>query len=127
MQGPAGPLVTTLPAGSTLTGMYSWAGVSAPSGYHPVYPLSFQFPLKTGPTINVIAVGGASTAACPGTAAAPTATSGNLCVYQTRNDGSLAFNVIPSSADTRFGVALYFPIAASTSYEYEGTWAVTGD
>jgi hypothetical protein len=126
IQGPAGPLVSTLPPGATLRGMYSWADRTGPAGsYRPVVSLSYQFPLASSPTINVIAVGGASTAACPGTAANPQAAPGNLCVYQTRNDGNQAFSVINNVQGGRFGPSLFFPIAANADYEFEGTWAVT--
>jgi hypothetical protein len=124
IQGPAGPLVNTLPPGATLRGMYSWAGHTGPV-YHPVVSLSYQFPLASSPTINVIAVGGASTASCPGTAADPQAAPGNLCVYQTRNDGNQAFSVVNEVQGGRFGPSLAFPIAADLDYQYEGTWAVT--
>jgi hypothetical protein len=125
IQGPAGPLITTLPAGATLRGMYSWAGRTLSAGYHPVVPLSFPFPLATAPTMNVIAVGGASTAACPGTAANPQAAAGNLCVYQSRNDGNLAIQALAEVNSGRYGADLYFPIATDKDYEYLGTWAVT--
>lgn len=123
-KGDAGPLVNTLPPGATLRGMYAWADRSA-TGYNPVVPLSYPFPLPASPTINVIGVGGASTAACPGTVADPQAAPGNLCVYQQRNDGNLAFSVLNEVQGGRFGAVLYFPIPDGTDYEYEGTWAVT--
>jgi hypothetical protein len=122
--GPPGPLVDTLPTGKTLRGSYSFGGVSAASGYHPVETLTYQFPLTSSPTINIIDVSGAATTACPGSATNPQATAGNLCVYQSRNDGGLTFQVTDAN---RFGAAFYFPIATSTSYEFEGTWAVTGN
>jgi hypothetical protein len=46
-------------------------------------------------------------------------------VYQTRNDGNQTFQVLNEVEGGRFGAVLYFPISASTDYEYEGTWAVT--
>ena len=123
-KGDPGPLVTTLPSGATLRGMYAWAGRKT-TGYSPVWPLSYQFPLASSPTINVIGIGGASTAACPGTVADPQAAPGNLCVYQQRNDGTLAFQVLNEVQGGRYGAVLYAPIADNTNYEYEGTWAVT--
>ena len=124
-KGDPGPLVATLPRGATLRGMYAWADRSAAAGYSPVVPLSYQFPLSSSPTINVIAVGGASTAAGPGTSANPQAAPGHLCVYQSRNDGNQTFQVLNEVEAGRFGAVLYFPISPSTDYEYEGTWAVT--
>jgi hypothetical protein len=123
-QGPPGPLVNTLPAGATLRGMYGWADRISP-GYKPVVPLSYAFPLPASPTINVIGIGGGPTVACPGTAANPQAAPGNLCVYQTRNDGNQAFLVLNEVQGGRFGAVLYFPAAPGADYEYEGTWAVT--
>jgi hypothetical protein len=117
--------VTTLPGGATLRGMYAWADRTAAAGYSPVVPLSYQFPLPSSPTINVIGVGGVSTANCPGTVANPQAAPGHLCVYQQRNDGNKTFSVLNEVQGGRFGAVLYFPIAAGTDYEYEGTWAVT--
>ena len=110
----------TLPGGATLRGVYGWADRTAAAGYSPVVPLSYQFPLPSSPTINVIAVGGASTPACPGTSANPQAAPGNLCVYQSRNDGDLTFEVLNEVEGGRFGAVLYFPISASTDYEYPG-------
>jgi hypothetical protein len=124
--GPAGPLVETLPSGKTERGQYSFAGQTG-TGYSPVNSVSFALPLASAPSAHVIAISGASTAECPGTASEPKAAPGNVCVYETRADGGHG----PSESsfgeveEGRFGITFYVPLAATTNWEIQGTWAVT--
>jgi hypothetical protein len=70
-------------------------------------------------------INGASTAQCPGTAANPTATSGNLCVYQQGNVGTTGSAGFEGTSI--FGTGIFFSTPAGTSYSgFDGTWAVTG-
>ena len=46
---------------------------------------SFGVTLKSAPIVHYIAKGGAVPAGCSGTAAAPNADPGNLCVFETQN------------------------------------------
>lgn len=117
---------STLPAGKTEEG--TWAG-NVQAATSPYYiPLSFDIPLAATPTYHLILAGGASTAACPGTVAAPQAASGNFCVYEAQS--GIAVNVFDpnisggslASADV-FGAVL--ALTTGTSGAAYGTWAVT--
>jgi hypothetical protein len=122
--GPAGPLVTTLPSGATLRGVYTYAGHKT-TGYSPTMPISYQFPLAASPTTNVIAIGGGPTANCPGTSANPQAAPGNLCVYQTRNDSSDSLSANNEIEDGRLGALLFASVSDNSDFQFNGTWAVT--
>jgi hypothetical protein len=124
--GPAGPLVETLPSGKTERGQYSFAGQTG-SGYSPVNSVSFALPLASAPSGHLIAISGAPTAECPGTASQPEAAPGNLCVYETRADGGKgpSESSLREVEEGRFGITFYVPLPSSTNWEIEGTWAVT--
>jgi hypothetical protein len=124
--GPAGPLVETLPSGKTERGQYSFAGQTG-SGYSPVNSVSFALPLKSAPSGHLIAISGAPTPECPGTASAPAAAPGNLCVYETRADGGKgpSQSAFGEVEEGRFGITIYVPLPSTTNWEVQGTWAVT--
>lgn len=124
-KGDPGPLVTTLPSGKTLRGVYAFGGLKLTNGSIPRAPLSYQFPLASAPTSHVIDVGGAATSTCPGSAANPQAAPGQLCVYQTANISQTPLLAFNSIAGGRFGVQLLSPVSANVSYDFAGTWAVT--
>jgi collagen triple helix repeat protein len=85
----------TLPRGATETGTWSIHGTT--EGEEPFIPLSFAIPLEKGleaTQVQVVGKTGNGTT-CPGTAEAPAAAEGNLCVYEGENFGG---NVeLPSS------------------------------
>jgi hypothetical protein len=115
----------TLPSGATLRGVYTWAGHYT-TGFRPTAPISYQFPLASPPSLNVIPIGGGGTAACPGSSADPQAAPGQLCVYQTRNDSGTPLVVFNQIAGGRFGAVLFASVVGpSTDFEFDGTWAVT--
>jgi hypothetical protein len=134
--GPAGPFLTSLAAGQTLTGTWVAGGQATAAAAVAVTQISFAFPLASAPTPNVIASGGASTAACPGTYANPQAVSGNLCVYEavavnvaaisTSRIGDPATPSGPTDATSRFGVTVVAASSAAGPFVDAGTWAVTG-
>ncbi len=135
--GPAGPtgapgatgFTSTLPTGKTELG--TWGGNMGASTSSPYYiAISFNIPLAAAPAINVIAVGGASTAACPGTVGAPAAASGNICIYEAHlSAGTTMFTFNPNVDGGGAGFGVYGGILAlstpATGFAY-GTWAVTG-
>ena len=116
IQGEPGPLLATLPAGKTETGSYGSAG-TRPTGatYIPGAQTSYPTPVSFEPTFNVITTGGSPTVACPGTAKAPSATAGNLCVYEERED--VALEVISVPDEGHFGFLLLFQVGTNASYE----------
>jgi hypothetical protein len=118
---------STLPVGKTELG--TWGGNVGASSSSPYYsPVSFDIPLAAKPVVTFVAVGGASTAACPGSAAKPQAASGTLCVYEAHLSGVALGALDPSADGGSPGAAVYGTVITLTGapgYAY-GTWAVTG-
>jgi len=118
----------TLPSAKTEVG--TWAG-DVGTGDSPYYAaVSFDIPLAAKPTVNFIAPGGASTTACPGSVAAPSAASGDLCVYEAHVDTGITLaandpnhDPFSANADT-FGTVI--SLTTGTTGAAYGTWAVTG-
>lgn len=81
--GPAGAPGATIPVGVTLRGAAgTTSSSSASAGGATATGVSFGgFATPSRPVAHVVPEGGGPTASCPGTAAAPEAASGNLCVY----------------------------------------------
>lgn len=123
-RGEPGPLLEALPSGKTLKGGYTYAGHYV-SGYRPTDLIAYPVPLAFTPTAHVIAINGAPTAECPGTAEEPKAAPGSLCVYQTRNDSSTALGATNEFAKGHLGAVLFAGVPENTNFEFEGTWAVT--
>ncbi len=133
--GPPGPFVETLPSGKTLRGVYSAAGTDAGQGFQYVAStgISFAFPLPAAPTAHVVGIGQTDPPDCPGTAAAPEAAAGTLCVYET-DSGHGPRGVTPGVVDPASGQAgagkYGFVLRGLHSggegdFGFQGTWAVT--
>jgi len=131
--GPAGPLLTTLPHGATETGTYAADG-TAPSTavVNVTASISFPIPLASAPTPNFMAQGAVPTTNCPGSASAPTAAAGQLCVYEAADRGvgtvilyTPLAGTAPASAPG--GVAVFIESNATGQVDFfsSGTWAVT--
>jgi hypothetical protein len=118
-----------LPAGQTETGAYEM-GVDYVAGGGVVDgTISFARRLAAAPTPHFIVAGSVAPAQCPGTASAPAARSGNLCVYEA--DGSETssefINTTTGAVGTSvFGTGLRVFTGAAGELFSEGTWAVTG-
>lgn len=118
--GPAGTFTTTLPEGQTLRGTY-------------VYPegetaISFGVSLAGAPAGHWLAEGDAPTVECPGTAQAPAAAPGHLCVYEADAEGALTERRIanPSLDGAPEGAAAFGAMLRATgSGQSRGSWAVT--
>jgi hypothetical protein len=124
----------TMPAKSTLAGHWS-VGVQA--GSYVQAPISFvlTYPVASGPTLHYVTAKEAEEktgpAQCTGSADAPTAAPGHLCVYQSGKYAEAEFTTNKYREDfTGFlgelddhGVILWFEGAAATFNG--GTWAVT--
>jgi hypothetical protein len=138
----AGPL----PSGKTETGAWSTTPYIATAGEIAVDSISFAIPL-VAPLANVSECGepgkppcqvhfiksGAPTTECPGTAEAPVAKSGNLCLYAAVEAGGRTEFTIASTGNGSFaagagttGAMLFVTAANSGPAEFWGTWAVTG-
>lgn len=117
----------TLPTGATETGTWSASGLQGAEVY---VPISFAIPLGTeliGGKTHVVPADGEGV--CTGTAAAPKAPVGELCVYKQAFSEVSLFGVVNiSTAQTGTGksgafIALEGVTSSSQAY---GTWAVTG-
>jgi len=127
--GSPGPFPATLPSGKTLTGLYrADSYVNNGGGDVSVFVspgIGFTYPLAAAPTLNVVPIGGPPTTACPGSAANPQATPGNLCLYAAQGGTpTCVYEPVTNMCGTvsRFGFSVYMPTVPSGS---EGTWAVT--
>lgn len=119
--GLSGPLAS----GKTLIGTFGTAGQKN-TGFIDETGITYQIPLAAAPAFNDIAPGGASTPACPGSAAAPSAAPGNLCLYETIRTGATGLTQISPTQVRRFGAVLFATsVANGASYEVDGVWAVT--
>ena len=127
----AGPFPATLPAGKTITGIYSMGSTAAAGGELSRGDISFVYPLASDPTGHYINTGSPSPAGCPGTPTAPAADPGHLCIYEQRatNVGARNLQSPPGSdgVTTVQGVALFATSAAAGTYVSAGRWAVTGN
>jgi hypothetical protein len=131
-QGIPGPFVATLPSGKTELGTYMIRGTAAVAGDRGGADISFGIPLASAPTATVLAAGASPTAACPGTAAAPAAAAGQLCIYEGFNNGNVGVplfqdpvNGTTGSTVRAFGASLVDQATASGAFTDSGSWAVT--
>jgi hypothetical protein len=132
-QGPAGPLLSTLPSGQTETGVYSAVGyVSEKGTSFAASPESFPIALPSEPAVHFLIKGAPGTSPCPGTASAPSALPGNLCVYEGGQVSQGATTIDRTDTQgtegaTRFGFMVLTEPTFSGNYSYGtwGTWAVT--
>jgi len=123
----ASGFTTTLPVGKSELG--TWAGNVGSSASSPYYiPVSFDIPLAGKPVTSFVGVGGASTAACPGSVAKPGAASGYLCIYEAHLTGVSIGALDPNTSGGTTGTNVYgtlISLTGSSGFGY-GTWAVTG-
>jgi hypothetical protein len=122
--GPAGAFTDALPAGKTLRGTYALAG-DDPAG-----SITFALALDAAPTAHWLSAGAAATTECPGSASAPSATAGHLCLYEGDSTGSVDTRSLfdPASGGagaSRFGAGLRLSASGSNTISSQGTWAVT--
>jgi hypothetical protein len=128
--GQAGPLTTSLPAGQTLRGWFNLDTVAAAASQINGGSISFGFNLASAPTVQLVPVGGPTTAQCGGSVAAPSAAPGYLCLYESSltNVASLAVcnsvGTCGPSADS-FGGELFANSTAAGRFFADGAWAVT--
>jgi hypothetical protein len=141
--GPTGQtgFTATLPEGATETGVVTYAFEAAGSQF---VPISFAIPLEAplGETkvhyilenkkeLNHLQEEVAQTA-CTGTAAAPTAEHGNLCIYETFRYKTRIVIENPTAAlpPALFGAAtsgaMIYAIAEEAQAYVKASWAVTG-
>lgn len=117
-----------LPAGRTIRGTY-WMGATAGAGFDlATSEISFGWRFAAAPTRHFIQLGDPAPAACPGTADAPAANRGHLCVYESLalNAGVRDVNGPGGDGSTyRFGARMFIRSAAAGTFWSGGTWAAT--
>jgi hypothetical protein len=131
IQGPPGPFPDgSLPSGKTIRGNYAAAGLRTGGLFTVAYEgISFGFSLAAAPTAHYIT--GAATPECPGTAAAPTAAAGHLCVYESGTFGSITSKDLCGAGSTcgstanSLGAWVRIEASADGAFGVRGTWAVT--
>lgn len=123
-----GPLLATLKSGQTLRGVFDLGGSTKsaePASFRSAQ--TFQFPLLSSPTANVLAAGATSTA-CPGLgggSTTPQAAAGQLCVYITAATPEAELSVDPGSSN-RLGFGLLAKFKSTEADNLvQGVWAVT--
>jgi hypothetical protein len=129
--GPAGPITGTLPSGVTLRGVYNFGDVAASGNDLLTDSIPFGLALTSDPTPHFVATGTAAPAECPGTAGAPAAAAGHLCIFEAAKgnvEGSP--NVLNPATNTagaasRFGFGMSLFADAAGFYFSRGSWAVT--
>jgi collagen type VII alpha len=117
-----------LPANATETGTWSASGLE---GTEVLVPISFAIPLKAGlAAAKTHVVPATGEGVCNGTAEAPKAPAGELCVYKQEFTGVTLFGVTKISgveAGTgKSGAFIGLEGVTSASQAY-GSWAVTGN
>jgi hypothetical protein len=131
-QGPAGPITGTLPTGVTLRGTVALGGQAAAAGTTIRQPISFGFTLAAEPVPHYIKFGDVVPAGCTGTAEAPGAASGHLCIFEAGSVGSPTGGFgnpvtgVPNTTSTAFGAAVSATSTAAGGFGIRGSWAVTG-
>jgi len=121
---------TTLESGQTLRGTWGAGGAATAAAIDMVQLFTFNPPLASAPTGNFIPQGGASTAACPGSVTNPTATPGNLCVYESTGTNrtficTVKPSLVTSCGTDAWGAGVVVSSNAAGQYFSYGTWAVT--
>jgi hypothetical protein len=120
---------STLASGQTLVGAFGLGGPNGAANDVAETPISFQIPLATSPTTEVVQEGGAPTANCPGSPTDPRAAAGYLCLYVGYADQLNAQGVriygTDGSNEFRWGGVVYIKALSTLGPEASGTWAVT--
>ena len=116
------------PYPKTFRGTWSVVGDTHVAGAYIGSSISFGATFRNAPATHFILLGATPPTGCSGTAAAPKATPGNVCIFEAQNlNGSFAgtYNGPGQSGASPFGTSLYFTSAA-VGYVFEyGSWAAT--
>jgi hypothetical protein len=126
IQGPPGPFPDPLESGKTLRGTYGIQN-SANQAYEGI---SFNFTLSAAPTVHYILNGTTPPASCPGSATAPAAAAGHLCIYETQRVGVSSSGTYDPTNNAccnnagKYGFVI-FANSSGATVATSGTWAVT--
>jgi hypothetical protein len=130
-KGDPGPLLTTVPANATIKGVYGIQTTVAANTATVGTFVSFPLALPARPIAVVLSATGSAVTHCPGTATAPTADPGYLCVYRATATGIGASTTIDDPTTAAHGSASIFGFeledgvasAASQVLTDTGSWA----
>ena len=129
--GQAGGFPDALPSGKSVRGAYSaFDTKSAPDNFASD-SISFGFVLPSAPTAHFVRAGGPADPACPGTASAPQAAPGHLCIYEADTRNAEVFFDDPLTGATggavrAFGAEVGVRAGlADSDFGSRGSWAVT--
>ena len=132
--GPSAGFPDTLPSGKTVRGAYSAFGDTlAADGLSSFASdsISFGIVLPAAPTAHLVRVGGPADPACSGTAAAPQAAPGHLCIYEADTRNGEVFFDDPLTGATGAAVRAFGAEVgvranlADGDFGSRGSWAVT--
>jgi len=127
-QGAPGPVTGDLPSGATMRGVYNLDDVVG-LGARIAGSISFGLRLPSKPAIEIVGVGGAPTANCPGSLTNPEAARGFLCLYKSSETNTSG--IVPCDQDCdlniaeRDGAELFLPATGAGRVFSDGSWAVT--
>lgn len=108
------------PFPALIRGKYGMEDSAGPSEL--VSPISFGTTLSAVPTTHFIALGAAIPAGCAGTAAAPNAAPGHLCIFETLSNNVSTRSVLQTST---FGTVAYInPTTGGSPMWSIGNWAL---
>jgi hypothetical protein len=126
---------STIPSGQTVTGAWGIGEDSSNTGgfTHVVVSLPVEAPTELTDSLVNFKSGTTNAAdgdaTCTGTAAAPTAPAGKVCIYTTFNSNTdylAGFQISGSAGDqNKFGFTIFASAAASGLIDARGTWAYT--
>jgi hypothetical protein len=118
-----------LPKQALIRGQYDAIGTAGAAGDWVGDNITFGVTLSEAPTVHYLNLGAGPTAACPGTAAAPDAAPGNLCLYERQNINAGSRFIFDAGAGAPgaasvYGASMYVASAAAGDTFVYGSWAV---
>jgi hypothetical protein len=128
--GPPGPYPDLLPSGRTVRGSYAITDHAFGAGNTESGSISYGFQLSSPPTPHYIAVGGPAHPSCPGTAVAPEARPGHLCVYEGYRSNILNWGFVDppnwyGGTLRPYGIVIWVAANGGGFFMVSGSWAVT--
>lgn len=110
-----------------IRGSYMTGGTTTAAGEFLQESISYGVTLSAAPTVHFIAMGAAVPAGCSGTAAAPDALPGHLCVFESANlnHGAVGiYQITGGAGSSTMGAILTGSNAAAGQAYSAGSWAV---
>jgi hypothetical protein len=117
------------PYPKVIRGTFAMGVTAAAIGSSMLADISFGWTLPSAPIAHYIPIGGPVPAGCSGTAAAPNASPGHLCIFEAINAGSVTSTGVCSLANTcpaadRTGAVVYGYSSTTGLSQVAGSWAV---